>query len=126
MHTQSEDHFARKRTDLARTRTRLANRRTFLAWCRTVLAFMGFGFLLERIDLYFLARAGDVSAKLLTDLGLLGQAAFTVGPLLIVLAGGRFCRTERELGVEKPLRTILPEVVMIAVILGAALFHVFA
>ena len=41
-----------------------ANERTYLAWVRTALAFMGFGLLVERFDLFARALPGVPDARL--------------------------------------------------------------
>lgn len=117
--------LAHERTELARHRTRLANKRTFLAWCRTALSFMAFGFLLEKVDAFLLSQHAKVSETLLGELGILGQFAFVAGPLLMMFAGWRYYRLEREIGFSDGFPQIFPEIVLFAVILGGALIYVF-
>ena len=114
------------RTRLAFDRTRLANKRTFLAWCRTALSFMTFGFLLEKIDAFLMTQHKSVSETLLSELGAMGKFAFIAGPLLILFAGHRFYTLEKGLGVKQPGRSIVPELVLMVVIIGAALGYVFS
>ncbi|BCS87817.1 YidH family protein [Pseudodesulfovibrio sediminis] len=116
--------LAEENNALARNRTRLANRRTFLAWCRTALSFMTFGFLLEKVDVFLASNNKTVDAVLLNDLGVLGKFAFICGPLLLLFAGWRYYRLEKEIGFEKGELNILPELILFGVILGGALIYV--
>lgn len=112
------------RTDMARMRTSLANRRTFLAWCRTALSFMTFGFLLEKIDAFVAAKHSSVSESLLEGLGTLGSFVFLVGPVLVIFAGYRYYQVDKELGMQSAGSSILPEILMLAAILAAALIFI--
>jgi len=117
--------LAHERSRLAKNRTRLANKRTFLAWCRTALAFMTFGFLLEKVDVFLMGRHKSVGELLVRELGTLGKFAFIGGPILILFAGWRYYRLEKEIGFDKSGWSIVPEVVLFGVILGGALIYVF-
>lgn len=110
--------------ELARIRTRLANKRTFLAWCRTALAFMGFGFLLEKLDVFLTSQHQIVSAEVLRELGVLGSFTFVAGPLLVIFAGVRYYRLEKVLGFDGYTKFILPEIILIAGIVGAAVIYI--
>lgn len=117
--------LAQERTQLARSRTRLANKRTFLAWCRTALAFMTFGFLLEKVDAFLVGEHAKVSGALLSELGTLGKFAFIAGPVLMMFAGWRYYRLEKEIGFSKDTLSFLPELILFGVILGGALLYAF-
>lgn len=117
--------MARERNELARNRTRLANRRTFLAWCRTSLAFMTFGFLLEKVDAFVMSNHAAISPRVLTELGMLGKFAFVGGPILMLFAGWRYYRLEKELGFEKAELYVIPEMLLFGVILGSAVIYLF-
>lgn len=111
------------RVELARIRTRLANKRTFLAWCRTALAFMGFGFLLEKIDVFLASQQHPMPEVLLSELGVLGKFSFVVGPLFVVFAGVRYYWLEKRLGFDGDAKVLLPEVIfMISILIAAILF----
>nr|WP_321258006.1 DUF202 domain-containing protein [uncultured Pseudodesulfovibrio sp.] len=117
--------LARERNRLAKNRTRLANKRTFLAWCRTSLAFMTFGFLLEKVDVFLASRHNPVAEAVLSDLGVLGKFAFIGGPLLMLFAGWRYYRLEKEIGFSGGGLYVFPEVVLFGFILCGALLYVF-
>jgi len=117
--------LARERNELARNRTRLANKRTFLAWCRTALSFMTFGFLLEKVDAFLVSEHMTVSRALLSELGTLGKFAFIGGPILMLFAGWRYYRLEKDIGFQKGGLYVYPEVALFCVILGAAMIYVF-
>lgn len=117
--------LARERNELAKNRTRLANKRTFLAWCRTALSFMTFGFLLEKIDAFFVSEHMTVSKILLSELGMLGKIAFVVGPVLMLFAGWRYYALEKELGLRKDRLSIVPEMLIFGVLMSAVLIYVF-
>ncbi|WP_207263945.1 DUF202 domain-containing protein [Desulfovibrio sp. Huiquan2017] len=117
--------LARERNDLAVNRTRLANRRTFLAWCRTALAFMTFGFLLEKVDSFVAYQKIDVPARVLTELGLLGKFAFVGGPVLVLFAGWRYYRLEKELGFDSGDLYVVPELILFGVIMASAVIYLF-
>ncbi len=123
--TDERTALARERNELARNRTRLANKRTFLAWCRTPLAFMTFGFLLEKVDAFLVGEHAKVSGVLLSELGVLGKFAFIAGPVLLMFAGWRYYRLEKEIGVSRDTLAFFPELVLFGVILGGALIYAF-
>jgi putative membrane protein len=92
-----------------------ANERTFLAWIRTGIAVIGFGFVIEKFNVFILAVAATTSTeagriirtKLLT--GPIGRyegiALMLAGLVLIMLAYWRFARTARfinETGTQQP------------------------
>jgi putative membrane protein len=79
-----------------------ANERTFLAWVRTAIAMMGFGFVVERFDLFLRATPVVVAAHASTEhnlrLGeLAGLAVMLAGLAMLVLAIWRFVKTSREI-----------------------------
>nr|WP_321513961.1 DUF202 domain-containing protein [uncultured Pseudodesulfovibrio sp.] len=117
--------LARERNMLAKSRTRLANKRTFLAWCRTALAFMTFGFLLEKIDLFLVSGHQTVTDAVLMELGVLGKLAFIGGPVLMLFAGWRYYRLEKEIGFSGGALFVIPEIVLFGFILSGALLYVF-
>ncbi|MBI9081347.1 MAG: DUF202 domain-containing protein [Pseudodesulfovibrio sp.] len=117
--------LARERNELARNRTRLANKRTFLAWCRTALSFMTFGFLLEKVDVFLVSEHMTVSKSLLSELGTLGKFAFIGGPILMMFAGWRYYRLERDIGFEGGGLDVYPELALFGIISGAAMIYAF-
>jgi putative membrane protein len=78
-----------------------ANERTFLAWVRTSVAVVGFGFLVERFDLFI----GVMAPKLKRAAGLPGEqfghiaglTLIVLGMAMIGIAAWRFWRTAREI-----------------------------
>lgn len=117
--------LARERNDLAVNRTRLANRRTFLAWCRTALAFMTFGFLLEKVDSFVAYQKMGVPARVVLELGWLGKFAFVGGPVLVIFAGWRYYRLEKELGFDSGDLYVVPELILFGVIMCSAILYLF-
>jgi putative membrane protein len=77
-----------------------ANERTFLAWVRTAIAMMGFGFVIERFDLFLRATPVVIASHTTTShnlrLGeLAGLAVMLAGLATLVVAVVRFVRTSR-------------------------------
>ncbi|HZB91831.1 MAG TPA: DUF202 domain-containing protein [Stellaceae bacterium] len=81
-----------------------ANERTFLAWIRTGIAVLGFGFVIEKFNLFLLAIA-STSARPGLELhlerlgGPLGRedglALMIAGILIMIIGGVRYLRTEQ-------------------------------
>lgn len=71
-------------------RVQQANERTLLAWIRTGLAFMGFGYVIERLALG-LELAGESAALAL------GISAVVLGSLFQLVGASRFIGTRRAL-----------------------------
>ena len=79
-----------------------ANERTFLAWIRTAIAMMGFGFLVERFDLFLATlAAGALSRPAVTPghgfASKAGLAFILVGVAMIAIAAVRFFRIARDI-----------------------------
>ena len=79
-----------------------ANERTFLAWARTAIAVMGFGFVMERFDLFLRYTGPQSTQRHLTPhtetLSNWASLAFIVlGVTMIVLAGLRFAKTAKDI-----------------------------
>jgi putative membrane protein len=77
-----------------------ANERTFLAWVRTAIAMMGFGFVVERFDLFLRASPIVLAAHTTTShnlrLGeLAGLALMAAGLIVLGVASARFVATAR-------------------------------
>ncbi|MFP4265930.1 MAG: YidH family protein [Desulfonatronovibrionaceae bacterium] len=85
--------LAEERNRYALERTLLANKRTFLAWTRTVLSLMGFGFVLEKLEVYLLKK----EASEMVVIGVLAAACFALGALLISLVWGQFVLLHRKM-----------------------------
>jgi putative membrane protein len=104
-----------------------ANERTFLAWLRTGIAVIGFGFVVEKFNLFILAvtstGATEIGRAVRTDrlAGPLGRyeglALMAVGIVLIVVAGVRFVRTTRLLEADAPQRAGAQIEVIITIVL---------
>jgi putative membrane protein len=79
-----------------------ANERTFLAWVRTAVAMMGFGFVVERFDLFLratpvVAPSPFPGAHNLRLGELAGLALMAAGLAIVGVAIGRFMKTTREI-----------------------------
>jgi putative membrane protein len=77
-----------------------ANERTFLAWVRTSLAVIGFGFLVERFDLFVadVAPRSEHIAGARSEFGhVAGLTLIVLGMAMIGVAAWRFARTAREI-----------------------------
>jgi putative membrane protein len=111
-----------------------ANERTFLAWVRTSVAVVGFGFLVERFDLFI----GVMSPKLRGTVGVKGgQFGHIAGLTLIVLgmamigvAAWRFWRTAREIDDDKTYpgvgsRVDLALALLLLLLCAGLLFYLF-
>jgi putative membrane protein len=108
-----------------------ANERTFLAWVRTAVAIMGFGFLVEKFDLFIRAVGGSIGLKPLGEHGQIignvaGLALFVLGGAIMVLAVIRFRQTSRDIDAEAKRPTIGARMdvalVTLLVLLGTILF----
>ena len=110
-----------------------ANERTFLAWVRTAIAVIGFGFVIEKFNLFVLTvvNANSLDAEHRLQLERLsgplgrydGLALILFGLVLVVVAATRFVRTERLL--DDP-ETHSAGVVRAEVLLSAALAVIVA
>ena len=82
-----------------------ANERTFLAWVRTAIAIMGFGFLIERFDIFLAslaaAQSHPVAVKGQKFANEAGLAFIILGVLMIIVAAVRFFRIAREIDKEQ-------------------------
>jgi putative membrane protein len=81
-----------------------ANERTFLAWVRTSLAVIGFGFLVERFDLFVAAlapKSGHIVGAPSEFGHVAGLTLIVLGMAMIGVAAWRFWRTAREIDAEK-------------------------
>ena len=105
-----------------------ANERTFLAWIRTGIAVIGFGFVIEKFNVFILAVATTTSTeagktiraeRLMGPIGRYeGLALMAVGLVVIMLGYWRFAHTERfieEAGPRRPLG-IQVEIVITAIL----------
>jgi putative membrane protein len=104
-----------------------ANERTFLAWLRTGIAVLGFGFVVEKFNLFILAltsnEAMNIGRAVRTDRlsGPLGRyeglALMAVGIVLIVVAVVRFVRTTHLLDDDAPRRAGVRTEVIVTIVL---------
>jgi putative membrane protein len=109
-----------------------ANERTFLAWVRTSIAVMGFGFLVEKFDLFLeLAAPSSLAGRTLSLPGqkfgnIAGLAFIVLGTAMVGIAAARFVITAKNIDRED-LRPGTGSRIDIAfagllVLLGCALF----
>jgi putative membrane protein len=92
---------------IPRFRDHAANERTYLAWVRTAFAFMAFGFLVERFDLFlaYLARSGSATNPAaahhhLHAAQIVGLALIALGVVIIFGATVRFVHHRRTIACE--------------------------
>jgi putative membrane protein len=77
-----------------------ANERTFLAWVRTAIAVMGFGFIIERFDIFLTAMASASSRPVLHGQRFANEAGLAfilLGVAMTVVAAVRFFRIARQI-----------------------------
>jgi putative membrane protein len=108
-----------------------ANERTFLAWVRTAVAIMGFGFLVEKFDLFIKAVGGSLGPKQLGEHSQIignvaGLALFVLGGAMMVLAVIRFRKTSHDIDSEadRPAVGARMDIALVTLLmfLGAILF----
>jgi putative membrane protein len=83
-----------------------ANERTYLAYLRTGLALMGFGFVIERFDLFVRERSPGESVDGLVWLVSSEAAGFLllfIGVFLLALSTRRYLRFRRQISSEEVL-----------------------
>jgi putative membrane protein len=107
-----------------------ANERTFLAWIRTAIAVIGFGFVLEKFNLFILALASSAPAevgkairmdRLSGPIGRYEGLAFMLtGLVLIGLGYWRFVRNEKLIETAEPHRPdgVQAEIAVSAILAG--------
>jgi putative membrane protein len=99
-----------------------ANERTYLAWVRTALAFMGFGLLIERFDLFARALPDAESAMLQTQLSsnVAGLFLILLGVLVLAVSSARYVRFKKDIASQetRDFRASRGDLVLI-VIVGA-------
>ncbi len=113
-----------KTTFFAWQRNHMANERTFLAWCRTGVAFIAFGFVIERFDIlirqlnaYALASPNSNIPAIAHGTGFLGIAAFTLGAVIMLMAGWRFFYIRKHINQGETEFSVLPDMVLMGSIL---------
>jgi putative membrane protein len=103
-----------------------ANERTFLAWVRTAVAIMGFGFLVEKFDIFIKVVGGKAHEGSQLVGNLAGLALFLLGGTMMVLAVIRFRQTSADIdaGDQRPTVGARMDMALVTllVLLGAVLF----
>jgi putative membrane protein len=103
-----------------------ANERTFLAWVRTAVAIMGFGFLVEKFDLFVKVAGGTVHQGSQLVGNIAGLALFILGGAMMVLAVVRFRQTSTAIDADERHPAVGARMdmalVTLLVLLGAVLF----
>jgi len=78
-----------------------ANERTILAWVRTAIAVMGFGFLIERFDIFLATMASGASSRPVAHghrfANEAGLAFVLLGVAMTVVAAIRFSRIAKQI-----------------------------
>ena len=82
-------------------------------------------FCLKKIDLFLVSGHQAVTDAVLMELGVLGKLAFIGGPVLMLFAGWRYYRLEKEIGFSGGTLFVIPEIVLFGFILSGALLYVF-
>jgi putative membrane protein len=98
-----------------------ANERTYLAYLRTGLALMGFGFVVERFDLFIRDRASDQSTGKLIWLVSSEVAGFLLifaGVFVLALSTHRYLRFKKQISSEEiaELRSSRGEWILVGVL----------
>ncbi|HKR75605.1 MAG TPA: DUF202 domain-containing protein [Rhodanobacter sp.] len=106
-----------------------ANERTYLAWIRTAISLMGFGFLIERFDVFLIytTRGAVLNSGLhMRASEWLGLGMILLGAVLILLATRSFYRNGRliQAAAEAPYHGSAVERVLTALLVALALFLV--
>lgn len=106
-----------------------ANERTYLAWIRTAVSLMGFGFLIERFNVFlvYTTRGAVLNNGLHTRASeWLGLGMILLGAVLILLATRSFYRNGRliQAAAEAPYHDSTVERVLTASLIALALFLV--
>jgi putative membrane protein len=121
------DVMADDRILLAWHRSHMANERTFLSWSRTSLGLLGFGFVMERFDIFIrhLMRLEGIKVHQQPSdpIVLLSVMAFVLAGTLILASGLRFLAIRRHINRGEAVFSILPEFLVAAsvvVIIGMA------
>ena len=107
------DVMADDRILLAWHRSHMANERTFLAWSRTSLGLLGFGFVMERFDIFIrhlLRLEGvHVHASPSHSIAALSFVAFILAGILIFAAGLRYITVRRHINQGEAVFSTVPE-----------------
>ncbi|MBM4326788.1 MAG: DUF202 domain-containing protein [Deltaproteobacteria bacterium] len=114
---------------LAWQRSHMANERTFLAWCRTSIALLGFGFVVERLDLFlrYVSRMAGLPGEALVSGSMLYLSlfAFALGGVSIMISGARFLRVRRHINRGEPSFSIMPDILVVASMVVIAVMALF-
>lgn len=128
LESKPPDVMADDRILLAWHRSHMANERTFLSWSRTSLGLLGFGFVMERFDIFIrhlLRLQGlNVRAGASDTITVLSVLAFVLAGVLILAAGLRFVSVRRHINRGEARFSLLPEFLVgmsVVVIIGMAL-----
>lgn len=113
LETKPPDLMADDRILLAWHRSHMANERTFLSWSRTSLGLLGFGFVMERFDIFIrhLMRLEGIKVHRgpSDPIVVLSFMAFILAGSLILASGLRFLAIRRHINRGEAVFSILPE-----------------
>ncbi len=88
-------------------RDHTANERTYLAWIRTAITIIGFGILIEKIDLFFLYVGKKIGYEDLFQPSLhaelIGLGLFLAGIITIVIATIRFFMYQKAIELDETI-----------------------
>jgi putative membrane protein len=105
-----------------------ANERTYLAWVRTALAFMGFGLLVERFDLFVRSLPGlagtPVGAGASPYAHAAGLVLILAGVLVLAISSHRYLRFKAFIASGEPrdFRASRSDLALVAIVTVIGLF----
>ena len=102
-----------------------ANERTYLAWVRTALAFMAFGLLVERFDLFVRTLSGPNAAVAGSALArAAGLVLILLGVLVLAIASQRYLRFKRLIAspAVKDFRSSRSDLALVVIVAAIGLF----
>jgi len=108
-----------------------ANERTYLAWIRTSIAIMGFGFVIEKFEIYLSYIGNGIEnekhLQSSTSAELVGLGLFLVGILIIMIATWRFFMYKEAIDSEDimPYSVKKTNIILSVLIILMALFLFF-
>jgi putative membrane protein len=114
-------------TLLAWHRSHMANERTFLSWCRTSISLLGFGFVIDKFEV-FMFKLGAQGRALDFQPG--GEAIFLsvfcyiVAGVTIAIGGYRFISVRKHINEGSARFSVIPDALVMAATIAVAVLAI--